>query len=68
MMRVAHLPKRPVVVGLSLFGLTLGAFLAGRALAGGIPASGAMTYAGTLQDASGAPLTGITTSRSSIGP
>ncbi len=34
------------------------AFLTGRVLASGIPATGALTYAGLLQDASGAPLPG----------
>jgi hypothetical protein len=34
------------------------AFLVGRAWAGGIPAMGALTYSGLLQDATGAPLTG----------
>jgi len=34
------------------------AFFAGRVLAGGIPATGALTYSGLLQDANGAPLTG----------
>jgi len=34
------------------------AFFAGRALAGGIPATGALTYSGFLQNASGDPLTG----------
>jgi len=35
-----------------------GAFLAGRARADGVPATGALTYAGALQDANGQPLTG----------
>lgn len=35
-----------------------GAFLAGRARAAGIPASGALTYSGLLQDGAGVPLTG----------
>src|SRR5450432_2832229 len=34
------------------------AFVGGRAWAGGIPAAGALTYSGLLQDATGAPLTG----------
>jgi hypothetical protein len=33
-------------------------FFAGRALAGGIPSTAALTYSGTLEDATGAPLTG----------
>jgi hypothetical protein len=35
-----------------------GAFLAGRAFAGGIPAAGALAYSGRLEDASGTPLSG----------
>jgi hypothetical protein len=34
------------------------AFLAGRLGASGIPATGTLTYSGTLEDAAGAPLTG----------
>jgi hypothetical protein len=34
------------------------AFFVGRAWAGGIPATGALTYSGLLEDAAGAPLTG----------
>jgi hypothetical protein len=34
------------------------AFVGGRAWAGGIPAAGALTYSGLLQDATGAPLSG----------
>src|SRR5262245_26265927 len=39
-------------------GAVTGAFLASRARADGVPATGALTYAGTLQDANGQPLSG----------
>jgi hypothetical protein len=42
-------------IGIAIAGA---AFFAGRAWAGGIPSSGALTYSGVLQDVSGAPLTG----------
>jgi hypothetical protein len=47
------------ITGSALVAVALAAaFFAGRALAGGIPATGALTYSGLLQDVSGAPLTG----------
>jgi len=39
-------------------GIAATAFLAGRALAGGIPATGALTYSGLLQGAAGVALSG----------
>jgi hypothetical protein len=56
-MRIADLSKRPLIIGLLIFATVVGACLADGALAGSIPASGAMTYAGTLHS-SGAALTG----------
>jgi hypothetical protein len=43
-------------VAVGTTGLVAGAFVGGRAWAGGIPAAGALTYSGLLQDATGAPL------------
>jgi len=53
--------RKPFLVGLVgclMFVGLAGAYLVGRARAAGIPASTAMTYSGTLTDASGVPLTG----------
>jgi len=47
-----------VAVGMSGVAIVVAAFVAGRALAGGIPAMNALSYAGTLADATGTPLTG----------
>lgn len=52
------LSKRSAVVVSMLIASSVGAFFVGRAFAGGIPGTGALTYAGTLEDAMGAPLTG----------
>jgi hypothetical protein len=49
---------RWALLGSGMIGALAAAFLAGRVLAGGIPATAALTYAGLLQDANGAPLTG----------
>jgi hypothetical protein len=57
-MSIEHVCTRSVLVGCVLVASTLAALLARRALAGGIPATGTMSYSGTLQDASGALLTG----------
>lgn len=46
------------VTAAAAFGLGGAGFLAGRARAAGIPATGALTYSGLLQDSSGAPLSG----------
>jgi hypothetical protein len=50
-------PTRVTVVIWGI-GLAAAAFLAQRAIAGGIPTTNALSYAGTLEDATGAPLTG----------
>lgn len=46
------------VVGV-MAAFVMAAFLVGRLWAAGIPATGALTYSGTLEDATGAPLTGM---------
>lgn len=49
----------PKILGLAVpVACAVGAFVAVRAGAAGIPAAGALTYAGTLQDTSGKPLSG----------
>ena len=57
-MSVERPSKRNAWVLCAVMLSSVGAFIAGRAFAGGIPGSGAMTYAGTLEDAMGVPLTG----------
>ncbi len=50
---------RTTTLGITLGLVALaGGFVAGRAHADGIPATAALTYTGTLEDVSGAPLTG----------
>src|SRR5439155_23494619 len=49
--------KRAFIAG-GAVAIVGGAFVAGHAWASGIPASGALTYSGLLQDSTGAPLSG----------
>ncbi|MEO7035635.1 MAG: hypothetical protein ABI548_17050 [Polyangiaceae bacterium] len=49
---------RVVATSVAVVGVAGSAFLAGRVWAAGVPATGALTYSGLLQDAAGAPLTG----------
>ena len=49
---------RTTLLAAAGIGLLTSAFFAGKAIAAGIPETGALTYAGKLQDAEGAPLAG----------
>jgi hypothetical protein len=49
--------RSTIIAGACLSSLLI-AFLVGRAFAGGIPSTGAMTYAGKLEEVNGAALTG----------
>ncbi|MBN1609020.1 MAG: hypothetical protein JW940_20500 [Polyangiaceae bacterium] len=52
------LTRTRMLLCLATTGLIAGAFLAGRVLAAGIPAAGALTYSGVLEGENGEPLTG----------
>ncbi len=49
---------KSATVAVGAAGIVAAAFVGGRAWASGIPAAGALTYSGLLQDATGNPLTG----------
>jgi hypothetical protein len=53
----SHRVRTAAVMSLVVLAVA-GGYFVGRARAGGIPASNALTYGGTLTDAAGAPLTG----------
>ncbi len=52
--------RRALVLAVPVVAVAV-AFVAGRLSAAGIPATGALTYSGTLEDAAGTPLTGTRT-------
>jgi hypothetical protein len=58
MKRAMKRTSRRALVGAGIVVMCGAAFLAGRVVASGIPATNALTYSGTLQDGSGAPIAG----------